>query len=81
MQGTQERIDGGIKIKNASSIMWWEKSGVGIGLTDLTKIRGVSGTPGTPGCTVSAKTLKLKGSTILPIQNYIQSQCEPFRNP
>ena len=40
--------------------MWWKKSGVAIGLTDPTKIRGVSGTPGTPGTAVPARALKLR---------------------
>ena len=38
-------------------VMWWKKSGVGIGLTDLTKIRGVSGTPSS---TVPARAFKLR---------------------
>ena len=33
---------------------------VGIGLTDLTKIRGVSGTSGTPSSTVPARDFKLR---------------------
>ena len=38
--------------------MSWKKSG--IGLTNLTKVRGVSGTPSTLGSAVPARALKLR---------------------